>query len=81
MRRHERKRKTIRDAARASRRDLRILLLIAGAVGGFFLIAQPGRGADQTGEAADPVTDERLKEFAPSEEISADRAIAFPVDI
>jgi hypothetical protein len=57
---------------------LRILLAITVAVVGLFLIAQPGRGAQ---EEEEPQADERLEEFEPTEEISADRAIAFPVDI
>jgi len=54
-----------------------VLLLSAAPVG-----TEPAPG----GSAAmrDPsggVTEEELEEFVPSEQISADRAIAFPVDI
>lgn len=78
MRRRPKRRISVREAARRSRRDLRILLAITAAAVGVFLIAQPGRGAQ---EQEEPAVDERLKEFKPTEEISADRAIAFPVDI
>lgn len=70
----------IREAARRSRRDLRILLLIVAlTVTGLFVL-QPESGA-QTERENVTADDERLEEFDPTEEISADRAIAFPVDI
>ena len=63
----------IRDAARATRRDLRILLLLTAVVVSVFLVVLPGRSAG--GE------EEPLEEFDPTEEVKADRPVAFPVDI
>ncbi|HXV77160.1 MAG TPA: hypothetical protein VD788_12655 [Candidatus Polarisedimenticolaceae bacterium] len=37
--------------------------------------------ADAPEPSAAPATDESLEEFVPSEEISADNAVSFPVDI
>jgi hypothetical protein len=65
----------IRDAARATRRDLRILLLLTAIVVSVFLVTLPGRSADGE-EQQDP-----LEEFDPTEEVKADRPVAFPVDI
>jgi len=65
----------IRDAARATRRDLRILLLLTAIVVSVFLVVLPGKSADAEAEQ------EPLEEFDPTEEVKADRPIAFPVDI
>ena len=71
----------MRDAARTSRRDLRILLIIAGVLLGVFLVVQPGRGSAEAEAPPAEDQDSALEEFDPTEKISADRAIAFPVDI
>jgi hypothetical protein len=85
MRRTTRSRPSVRDAARTSRRDLRVLLLIAGVAVAILLVARSGSIAAADQEPADEATTEQqlpaLREFDPSEEISADQAIAFPVDI
>jgi hypothetical protein len=85
MRNTTRSRPSVRDAARTSRRDLRILLLIAGVAVVILLAARSGSisAADQ-GPPDEAVSEQQLpalREFNPSEEISADQAIAFPVDI
>jgi hypothetical protein len=69
------RRTDIRDAARATRRDLRILLLLTAIVVSVFLVVLPGRSADAEAEQ------EPLGEFDPTEEVKADRPVAFPVDI
>ena len=76
-----RRRPTVRDAARASRRDLRILLLIAAVFLGIFLVVQPGSGSAEAPAPPPEDHESALEEFDPTEKISADRAIAFPVDI
>ena len=78
MRRRPKRRISVREAARRSRRDLRILLAITAAAVGVFQNAHPRRGAQEQEETA---VDQRLEEFKTTQEISADRAIAFPVDI
>ena len=76
----------LRQAARRSRRDLRILLLIAMVTAAIAVGLGAGSSSarQETPEpdpAAEEATREALEEFAPTEQISADRAIAFPVDI
>jgi len=85
MKRPTRSRRSIRDAARTSRRDLRVLLLIAGVAVVLLLVARSESTAAADREPPGEATTEQqlpsLREFDPSEEISADHAIAFPVDI
>ena len=85
MKRETPSRRSVRDAARTSRRDLRILLLIAGIAVVVLLVARPGSTSAADQEAPpDAAAEEHvpsLEKFHPSEEISADRAIDFPVDI
>ncbi len=64
----------IHDAARATRRDLRILLLLTAIVVSVFLVTFSGSAGGE--EEQEP-----LPEFDPTEEIKADRPVAFPVDI
>jgi hypothetical protein len=61
-----------------------IVLLVFSVV--FASPAGTGPAGDRPDSARGPtpggaVVEERLEEFIPSEEISADRAISFPVDI
>ena len=60
---------------------LPLLILILAALGAYSAAQAPPAGAGQSGAGQAGAASEELPAFQPSEQVSADVAVAFPVDI